>query len=70
MKGPGFVSDLVAVLEMMKPLVDVMLQMESLDCVTVKVKKIYPVLVENFKVLCYLQFLKNTKYVQIVINHF
>ena len=39
MKGPDFVSDLVAVLEMMKPLVDVMLQMESLDCVTVKLNK-------------------------------
>ena len=52
MKGSDFDYDLLAVLEMMKPLVDVTLQMQSLDCPIGKLKKIYPALEETFKQVC------------------
>ena len=51
-KGSDLVSDLLAVLEMIKPFVDVMLQMQPLDYPIGKLKKIYPVFVQKFKQVC------------------
>ena len=40
--GSDFIFDLLALLDILKPLVDVMLQMQSLDCPVWKLKKIWP----------------------------
>ena len=46
-KGSDYVYDLLSLLDTMKPLVDVMLQMQSLDCPIWKLKKIWPTLLKT-----------------------
>ena len=45
-KGSDYVYDLLSLLDIMKPLVDVM-QMQSLDCPIWKLKKIWPTLLKT-----------------------
>ena len=46
-KGSDYVYDLLSLLDTMKPLLDVMLQIQSLDCPIWKLKKIWPTLLKR-----------------------
>ena len=47
--GSDFIFDLLVLLDIMKPRVDVMLQMQSLDCPVWKLKKIWPNLLRRLE---------------------
>lgn len=47
--GSNFVHDLLGLLDILKPLVDVMLQMQSLDCPVWKLKEIRQTLLKRLE---------------------
>ena len=63
-KGSDFICDLLGLMDVLKPLVDLMLQMQSLDSPIWKLKKLWPCLQEKLRKAGEFNFIRFFKYLK------